>query len=376
MEATINREDLLLGLQRSQSIVEKRSSMPILSNVLLRSEADRMTVTATDLEISFQGRFPARITTVGAVTVPARKLFEIVKSLASEEVFFKEKENNYVQITGGRAQYELVGLASEDFPNLPAFEGLNYIDVSPVVLKDMIDKTAYAVSSEETRYNLAGVFWEESALEGNEALRMVATDGHRLSLIEREIENLSALNLDKGVIIPRKGIQELRRLTDDAVKNEEETIKLAIGDNSCIVVYQEMILIMRLLDGTFPDYKLVIPKKSQTKIALGRVDFLETLNRMSILSTDKYRGVKFKLSAGMLELISSNPDLGESREGIEIDYPDAEMVIGFNPRFFIEMLSTLSSDQVTLHVADDSSPALITGPDDPGFLSVVMPMRI
>jgi DNA polymerase-3 subunit beta len=376
MESKINREDLLLGLHRSQSIVEKRSSMPILSNVLLRAESDRLTITATDLEISFQGRFPAQVDQEGAVTVPARKLFEIIKSLASEDVFIKEKENNYVQISGGRAEYELVGLTAEEFPTLASFEGLNYIEISPTQLKEMIDKTAYAVSTEETRYNLAGVFWEETDDDSPKALRMVATDGHRLSLIEQEVANVEQLNLDKGIIIPRKGIQELRRLTEDALKSDEAQLKVAIGDNSCIVVFQEMILIMRLMDGTFPDYKLVIPKTIQTKLDLDRMDFLETLNRMSILSTDKYRGVKFKLSGGMLELISSNPDLGESREGIEVDYQGEEKIIGFNPRFFIDLLTNLNSDRVTLNINDDASPAMVTAENDPGFLSVVMPMRI
>ncbi len=376
MESTINREDLLLGLHRSQSIVEKRSSMPILSNVLLRAESDRLTITATDLEISFQGRFPAQVTQDGAVTVPARKLFEIIKSLASEDVYIKEMENNYVKISGGRAEYEMVGLSAEEFPTMASFEGLNYVEIQPSLLKEMIDKTAYAVSTEETRYNLAGVFWEEAVAEGAKTLRMVATDGHRLSLMDHEVEKLEELNLDKGIIIPRKGIQELKRLTDDAIKSDEDKLKVAIGDNSCIVIFQEMVLIMRLMDGTFPDYKLVIPKKIQTKLLLDRVDFLDTLNRMSILSTDKYRGVKFKISKGVLELISSNPDLGESREGIEVDYDGEEKIIGFNPRFFIDLLTGLHSDQVTLNINDDASPAMVTAENDPGFLSVVMPMRI
>ena len=376
MELTIKREEILDGLARSQSIVEKRSSMPILSNILLKAEEDSVVIIATDLDISFQGRFPAEIKSPGELTVPAKKFYEVIQALASDEVHLTDKENNYIQIKGGGYHGELVGLSSEDFPSVAAIEGLEYVPVSAAVLKDMIGKTSYAVSTEDTRYNLAGLFWEEYDDEGTKILRMVATDGHRLSLCDQSIEDVEKLNLGKGIILPRKGVHELSRMVDRAAKEEEALIEIAFGDKACIARYDDMILMMSLVDGTFPDYKLVIPKKQDIDVSVDRMTFIDILRRVSVLATDKYRGIKFKLTPGLLEIISSNPDVGEAKESLEVGFEGEEIVIGFNPRYFIELLTMMASEEVTIKLVDDSSPATIVGNGDPGFLSVIMPMRI
>lgn len=367
----VKKEELLKGLSQTQSIAERRSSMPILSNVLLEVLDGHLAITATDLEVSFKGTYEADVTEEGRLTVPARKFYEIVRILSDEELSLKESENHSLTITGSRSTYQLNGLSPEDFPPMPEYGDMGFLEVDAGLLIDMIEKTIYSIATEETRYNLAGVYVERADQDDKVFLRMVSTDGHRLSLIEKDIAALSSLEMEKGVIISRKGITEVRKLAD-----ESENLKLGFTTNSAVVKTDQALLIMRLLEGRFPDYNLVIPKKNDKIMNANRKEFLEMLRRVSVMSSDEYKGVKFTLSPKELNLIAINPDLGEARESLPVDYEGEPLEIGFNPRYFIEALSSLKSDLVAIAFQESDNPCIVKSEGDQGFLGVIMPMKI
>lgn len=371
MEFTIQRDDLLKGLQKSQSVAEKRSSMQILSNVLLEAGEEELRLTATDLEVSFTGTYSARVEDRGAITVQARKFYEIVKELPAQDVRVLGKENQWLHVTSGSTEYNLVGLPADEFPKVMKSEAADWVELETHFLKDMIDKTIYAVSTEETRYNLSGIYFEKTKIQDEVGLRLVATDGHRLSLVERPLPQVEKFDFGKGVIVPRKGMQELTRLLE-----EGERVRVAFADNIAIFRIGQSILMMRLIDGEFPDYSTVIPKKYLRVLIIDRAKFMEMLRRMSIISTERYRGVRCNVFSERMEIISNNPEIGDAREELPVSYQGEEMTVAFNPRYFLDALSVMRSPMVQAKMVDESSACTVSGAEDEGFLAVVMPMRL
>lgn len=371
MELTVKKEDLAKGLAKSQSVVERRTSMPILSNVLLEAKDDHIFVAATDLETSFSGAYPARVSSQGRLTVPARKLYEIVKELPGEEVYLKEKENHYLHLAAGRANYDLVGMSAEDFPELPQVEDIPELTLDGEILAEMIEKTFFSISQEETRFNLAGLFVQKRRLDEGPRLRFVSTDGHRLSLIDREVPGLEDFTLEEGVIIPRKGVAEMRKLAEEGGE-----ITLGLSNSFAVVKKDEVVLVQRMQEGAFPDYEVVVPKGTKLNATVNRQAFAEVLRRMAIMATDRYSGVKLNFKEGLLEVVSQNPDLGEAREALEMDYSGEPFSVGFNARYFLDLCGAMRSEEISLGFVDDQNPCLVKGEADPGFLAVVMPMRI
>jgi DNA polymerase-3 subunit beta len=375
MELKMGAQELAKALGRSQGIVEKKSTMPILSHVLLEAKSGGdLIVSATDLDLAVSSEHRCEVLKEGAVAVSARHLYEIVRALPEQSVTLKKAHNNYLEVKSGPSEFRIVGLPSEDFPALPRFDKVPFVDVDPSTLLEMIERTFFAVSNDETRYNLNGVFFEPSG----ESLRLVATDGHRLSLSEREVGG--GFGLKRGVILPKKGLQELKKLLSEAVESGEEKpeAKLGFVENSAIFRRPGVVLVMRLIEGLFPDYKQVIPKAGEKQVRLGRARFLETLRRISLVSTDKAHAVKLDLSKGMLRVLSQNPDLGEAKEEVPVDYAGEPLKIGFNARYVMDVLQVLQSNEVVFELADDLSPGVLKGGDeaDQGFTAVVMPMRI
>jgi DNA polymerase III subunit beta len=376
MELKIATSELAKALGRSQGIVEKKSTMPILSHVLLEAKKTQLVVSATDLDLAVSSEHDKGVEVLkeGALAVSARHLYEIVRALPEQQVTLKKAHNNYLEVKSGPSEFRIVGLPAEDFPALPRFEKVPFADVDAGGLLDMIERTFFAVSTDETRYNLNGVYFEPSA----EALRLVATDGHRLSLVERKMGG--TFGLKRGVILPKKGLQELKKLLAEAAESGEENpeTKLGFVENSAIVRRPGVILSMRLIEGLFPDYRQVIPKAGEKVVKLGRGRLLETLRRISLLSTDKAHAVKLELAKGTLKVLSQNPDLGEAKEDVPVEYDGDALKIGFNARYLMDVLGVLKSGDVTLELADDLSPGVVRGADevDQGFTAVVMPMRI
>ncbi|MBW2623455.1 MAG: DNA polymerase III subunit beta, partial [Deltaproteobacteria bacterium] len=314
-ELVLKKEELLKGISITQSIAEKRTSMPILSNVLLDIEGGKLCITATDLEISFKGTYEAEIVNPGRLTIPARKFYEIVNVMADEMISLKELENYNLSLSGLRSNYQLHGLQADDFPPMPDYEEITFIDIEADILKEMIEMTIFSTSVEETRYNLGGVFVTPVEDQNENMLRFVSTDGHRLSLKDNKITGLENLEFEKGVIISRKGLTEMKKFTEEGGE-----VRLGFTSNSAVLIKDEAVLVMRLLDGRFPDYQLVIPKNNDQIMNIKRKDFLDMLRRVAVMSSDRYKGTKFSLQPKNLTLTAINPDLGEAKEDMSVDY--------------------------------------------------------
>jgi DNA polymerase-3 subunit beta len=368
MEFRIAAEELRKALYRAQGIVERKTTMPILSNVLINATKTGVTVTAFDLDIGIVSEHPAEVLKPGAVTISAKYVFDIVQNVPEAHVTIKKLPNNYAEITSGSAHFKIVGMAPEEYPKLPKEENAPLVNVSGNALLEMIKKTSFAISTDETRYILNGVLFERRE---NNKVRMVATDGHRLALVEREMEG--DFKLKAGVIIPRKGLFELKRLLDEAPDAESQ---LGFAENSALFKKPGLTMVMRLIDGQFPDYQRVIPPEGEKHVAVSRHRFLEGLKRIALLSADKSNAVKISLSKGQLRITAQNPDLGEAKDDLEIPYEGGEVTIGFNARYLIDVLSVLETDEVAFELGDDHSPGVMHAPRDRSYTAVVMPMRV
>lgn len=370
MNFTIEKEVFLKGLARVQGIVEKRNTIPVLSNVLLEGADGELCLTATDLEVGMQSRYPANIRKPGKITVSAKKLYEIIKELPDNEISFNAKDNCWIEVECGKAHFNIVGLSADEFPNFPKPDEANFISLSSTLCKEMVEKTFFAVSQDESKYNLNGIFCQYQ--DETNQLRLVATDGHRLSLIEKPVDNTDSAELKRGVILPRKGILELRKLADEG----DNELQLGFMDNNAVVRKDQTVIIMRLVDGEFPDYSRVIPKSNEQTAAIAVDPFLHALRRMIIVSSEKSRGVKMLLKNNLLEVSSSNPELGDAREELDIDYQGEELSVGFNARYLLDILQVQDQEQINIILKDNLSPGLIKPLDEDGYLAVIMPMRL
>ena len=379
MELQIGVDEFSQALYRAQGIVEKKSTMPILASVLLEAIAGdgggssgRLKFSAFDLEIGVSGSFPAEVTRAGAVALKHKELYDIVRALPEKTAVLRREANNRVKISSGSAEFNLVGQPAEDYPALPRADKVSFVTIEPSQLLEMIEKTQFAISADETRHNLNGVFFETSP----GAVKMVATDGHRLALIERPLAG--DFSLKRGVIVPRKGLAELRRLLDE---DDTGACRLGFTETSGVFERGDLQMVMRLIDGQFPDYMQVIPKEADRIIKVDRPRFLETLRRMSLMSSDRStNAVKLELSEGNLRVSSQNPDLGDAREEIAVDYTGTPMQIGFNARYLMDVLQVIDTPQTALELCDELSPGVLKpagGAENPSrYTAVIMPMRI
>jgi DNA polymerase-3 subunit beta len=370
MEFSIEKDEFVKGLSLSQNVVEKKGTMPILLNVLLETKENGISITATDLEIGIKGFYSAQIKREGSVTLAAKKLYEVIKELPEKNVSFRLKENYWVEICSGKSIFNIMGISAETYPSFPAYEEEEFIGLDGAVLREMVDKTIFAVSSDESRYNLTGVFISAKDGEEGKVLRMVATDGYRLSLIDRPL-NRNFSGIENGILLPKKGLTELTKLLD-----EEGEVWVKLKNNNFIVKKNSVVLIMRLLDAEFPDYQQVIPAKTKRHIKMSRNQIRESLQRVSLLSSEKTKGVKFHFSQDILELSSYNPDFGEAKEELSVDYKGEDLTMGFNYRFFLEVLDILDSGEILFELEDVVSPAVIRPANDDKHICVVMPMRV
>jgi DNA polymerase III subunit beta len=380
MKFSISKTDMLLGLQRVQNVVERRTTMPILSNALLKTETNGLSLSATDLEVGIQSVLPAEIMEKGAITVKARSLLDIVRELPETSIKFQTRENGRLEITAKKSVFNIVGLPAEDFPEIPGFsseEKETFVRMNGAAVMAMLDKTLYAASTDEARYHLNGVYFEtiEENPKSKRAFRMVATDAHRLSLVD----NADAL-LDEnawklfreGIIVPRKGLNELRRLLAEG----KDDFFVNIRGKMLFVKRETIFLSMRLIEGKYADYRRIIPEASTKAIAIDRETFLASLKRISLMSSDKSRSLTFSLTPGILQLSSQSPELGDAKEEISIDYEGEELKIGFNSRYLIDAVSTMEGEKVLLELRGKQNPGVIRSSEGAGHVSVVMPMRI
>lgn len=375
MKLQIAKTELQKGLGRIQAIVEKRNSMPILANVLLEGEKGdgaegTLRLAATDLEVGLRGQHVARVEKAGGLTVAAKKLFEIVRELPDDEIALEATANSYLDIRCARSHFTLAGTAAEEYPTLPEFSPEATVRIPSEMLSGMIERTMYAASVDETRYNLNGVFLEVHADTGK--LRMVATDGHRLALVDREVPGqLDALA--NGVIIPRKGLAELKRLLDE---DDVEEVEIGFEGNSGLARKGGVTLVMRLIEGEFPNYQQVIPSDVAVRLVVPTDRLVQALRRVVLLSSERSRAVKLELSEGQLLVSSNNPDLGDASDELDVEYSGETLAVGFNARYLLDALGALHAKEVRLGLQNDLSPAQVTPTNDDDTLAVVMPMRL
>jgi DNA polymerase III subunit beta len=371
MKMTIEANELARALYRVQGIADRKSTMPVLAHVLLDATPEHgLTVSATDLDVGLSGLYRATVVEAGAVAVHARQLYEIVKTLPSGSLQVTRQENNWIEIKSGTSRFRLVGMAADEFPALPTQTQSKKFVVPAVKLGMMIDRTLFCVSTDDNRHNLSGIYCEAGA--GN-VLRMVATDGHRLAMAEEKFD--AAIPIDAGLIVPRKGFQELKRVLSDA--NEPiDTVELGFSGSSGVINAGSVTLSTRLVEGQFPDYQQVIPKSATKTIKINRNGLAEALKRVSILSQSRSWGVRLTFREGVMEMLAEDPELGEAQETVEIQYKGPALSIGFNARYILDVLALVHDEGVMFELSDDLSPAVIKPLEEKGFLAVVMPMRI
>jgi DNA polymerase-3 subunit beta len=367
MEFKVSREDLKNALTWIQDVVEKKSTKPILSNTLLDCSESRLRLSGTDLEVGVQVELKAQGKKPGQWAVPAKSLYDIVREINAEEITFRRKDEQWLEILSGRSKFKVAGLPAQEFPTMPVVPEKGAFSIDAPGLKGMIEKTLFAVSTDETKYNLNGVFFESA---DEKLMRMVATDGHRLSMCEREMTQ--KIKLPKPALLPRKGVLEIQKM----ITEEDGVLPIFWEGRNVIVQKGPLTLFIRLIEGDFPDYRQVIPKKNDKKVQLSKEHLMGAIRRVSLLSQDHNRGIKFTFTPGHLELVCSNPDLGEAREEVECEYTGKHLEAGFNYRYFLDVLSVLEDDKVTLELKDEVSPCVIRSEIDKGFLSLVMPMRL
>lgn len=367
MKFTIGKADFIKVLQRIQGIVEKRNTMPILANVLLDASGARVTIMATDLEVFIKDSAEAKLSEEGSVTVNARKLFEIAKELPGDSIDVSSGKDDKVTLKAGKSRFNIMGLPAKDFPVFPAVDDGSLRETDSAAFREMIDKTSFAVSTDETRYNINGFLLESDGT----VTRMVATDGHRLALITREGVSIEG-GREGGVLLPRKGVMEMKKVLDE----KDGAFFLGITQKNAVMKRDSTVIIIRLLEGEFPDYSRVIPKDNDRDAFASRTELLSSLKRVSLLSTDKIKGVKFNFTDAGLILTSSSPDIGEATEEVDIKFQNPAIEIAFNARYFVDVLEALGDDEVRVSLKDPLSPGIVrpSGKDD--YTYIIMPMRL
>jgi DNA polymerase-3 subunit beta len=377
MEIRISREAFLQGLHRIQSVVERKTTTPILANFLLEARAtgvtdmgSGVTYVATDLELTCKGILPAEIVQEGVITLPARQTFDIVRELpAGATIELRVVEQHRVEITAGRAFFRVPGLPGEDFPPFPPFEGAEPFALPMETLREMIVKTVFCTSQDETRFALRGALF---AIKEGEA-SMVATDGHRLASIRRTCA--AGEMTAKQVIVPRKALEEMRKNLEDSDDDKSEVL-LTLLEQHLLVRKGNFWLSTRLIDGQFPAYERVIPHGHPKQAVLSREMLMSSLRRVSLLAPEKSRAVRLTLAPGLLTILSDSSELGEARDEMEADYQDEAVTVGFNARYLLDVLNVLDDAQVVLEVKDGVSSALVRPMDDADNLFVIMPLRL
>ena len=366
MKFSINREQLLKPLQQVAAVVERRQTLPVLSNVLLEVASGRLSLTGTDLELELVARLDLGADAQdGETTVPARKLVDICKSLPAEAEIRIESDGERLLLKSGRSRFTLSTLPANEFPNLEEEEGGATFSIPPATMRQLIDRTAFSMAQQDVRYYLNGMLFEL----GDNRLRTVATDGHRLAMCDAEVEGLK----DKAqVILPRKGVMELSRMLGDTAGE----VQVTVGKNHVRILAGEITFTSKLVDGKFPEYDRVVPKNSQRLVVADRETLKQAFGRVAILSNEKYRGIRVQLAEGSLRIQANNPEQEEAEEEVSVDYSGGELEIGFNVSYLLDVMNSLQGEAVEISLGDSNSSALLTDPAWRNAIYVVMPMRL
>ncbi|PLX50742.1 MAG: DNA polymerase III subunit beta [Desulfobulbaceae bacterium] len=370
----IARDDLLQGLASLQNITAKKGTIAILANVLISTGNDVVELTCTDLEICLRCRLPAEVLSPGSITLPCKKLFEIVREAGSDHIHIEEKEKSWVQVSVETGDYNIAGMESDEFPNFPEYDAENLIKVQSADIKELIEKTIFSMANEgESQFTLTGVLVERKERDNVNFLRFVSSDGHRLSLMQVPMsEDIDKLHLTNTTLIPKKGVQEMRKFCEGV-----DELLFAIEEKQAILKSDSDILIIRLMNGDFPDYNPLVDVINHEKyVEIAKEPLIHAFRRMNLFAEDKFNIVQFSLQNNKIVLSSQSMDIGNAREEIEVEYSGDDMKLGFNGKYFIETLSVMKSDRVRLYISSNESPCMILSENDPEFISIIMPMHL
>ena len=369
----IAREDLLRAIGGQQNITSKKGTLAILSNVLVEVENNQIVFTGTDLEIGLKQTVPAEVFETGVLTLPAKKLFEVARESGSAIISFKEEEKNWVEITAGSSIYKLAGMVSDEFPQFPNYDEEAMVEMEAAVIGDLIDKTVFSIAQDkENMYSLTAALFQKIDEDGKTMLRVVSSDGHRLTIMNKEAESAANLQLNPVTLIPRRGIQEIRKFSE-----ERDSFQLGIEKKQAVLKSDDSLLVIRLMEGEFPNFENLLSVISMDNVILiNRISFLESLKRINLFTEDMFHAIKLEINNNHMILTSQNADFGSARDEIEVEYSGDPLSLGFNCRYFIEALQVMEGETIQAAISSDESPCLITSENDEGFLSIIMPMKL
>lgn len=371
MEFLISRNTFLDGIQKTLGIVERKTTIPILNNILLRTEGNQIKIVATDREIGLISRYDAQISVPGDITLSAKKLYEMIRETQGDTIHFVKNDQHQVTMTSNKAIYRIPGLPADEYPQVVEVENVPLYRVSGPILADLIRKIAFAVSTDEIRVNLNGVYLETAGQGGEARLKMVATDGHRLAMAMGPAGSSGGMELEKGVIIPRKGLGEIRKIAAD-----EQEVEIGFDHGMLIMKTNNLTIKVSLIDGEYPDYRRVIPVEKGAMLKFGRDKVLHALRRMGVISSDRYSGVIITLGNDLMVLNSNNPDIGEANDEIEVSYGGDELVVSYNVNYLIDAIEVIDEDEVSFEINLGMKPGVIRGLGNDDYLCIVMPLKI
>ena len=374
LHCIVSSHELLDGLNGFQNITNKKGTLAILANIKIETSHDGIILTGTDLEVGSRLFVPAEIQEEGSLTLPSKKLFEIVRESGSNEILLQETENSWAVIKAGLSTYNLAGTASEEYPEFPEYDDENFVSFESHIFLDLIDKVIFSIASEqENIYSLTSVLFEKEKKEGQSYLRMISSDGHRLSIMEKDVAtDVDQLQLNEITLIPKKGIQELKKFCE-----KRDSIEISFEKKQMVVRDDGAVMIVRLKQGEFPQYRSIVDAvQLDNCLEISRIPFLESLKRINLFTEDIFHTIQLKIENDKMVLSSQNADIGSAKDEQNVVYSGEPLVLGFNCRYFIETLQVMACDTVKAYINSNNSPCLMKSDADQGFLSIIMPMQL
>jgi DNA polymerase-3 subunit beta len=365
MKLSVTRQELLDRLSEIQNIVEKRSTMPVLSHFLLDARADGSSITATDIETALREPIAVQVESEGKLCIPARKLFEIVREM-EDDITIESVDSQWIKVTSGRSAFRLACLSPDEFPSWPELEQATQVTVACKTLEGLIERTLYSAGESDTRYTLNGLLFH---FIGPDFI-VVGTDGHRMAMVKTTAERTTDDELK--VIVPRKTANEIRKF----LNREDESVSISVGSNHILFRIADMEFLARQIEGSYPNYTQVLPTRNDKTITVGRTAFIRALKRVSVISKERSNAVKVEIADGILRLSSSNPDLGEASDEIAVSFDGEAFEAGFNARYLLDVLGAMTTDSIRFELLDQLSPTLLKEEAGDDYKCVVMPMRI
>jgi DNA polymerase-3 subunit beta len=374
LKCTIQKNNFIESLGALQNITNKRGTLAILSNISIDATSNGLILTGTDLEVGLRLFVPAEIENTGSLTLPSKKIFEIVRESGSEDITIEETENSWVKIQAGQSTYNLAGISSDEYPAFPDFDEDAFTSFEAHIFLDLIDKVIFSIAGEqENIYSLTSVLIEKEKREGVSYLKMISSDGHRLSIMEKDVAvDVEGFALNEVTLIPKKGIQELRKFAEN-----RDTIDVSFEKKQMVVRDGDAVMVIRLKQGEFPQYKAIVSAvQLDNCIKISRIPFLESLKRINLFTEDIFHTIQLQIDGDTMILSSQNADIGNAKDEQKITYSGESLTLGFNCRYFIETLQVMESETVDAYINSENSPCLMMSAEDKGFISIVMPMQL